>query len=580
MLHKTKLPTPQQSRDMVQVFKGLNRNLRGSEGEWADMQNMTGDFAPVLGVRKKRGIVKTLSDPGGLIAKDALCYVDDHSLYVNGLEVEGLVLEGGEKTLLGMGAYILIWPDKKWYNTADGSYGSMENLAEATNVTYTMCDVTGKAYEGYLLSDTAPEAQEDGRLWMDISTTPHSLKIYSMTTGTWTAISTVYVKLQAANIGMGFAEYDGVTISGAVGPDVLEKQIDAINGSHVIYARDDNWIVVTGLLDQVYTQEDGTVRVHRAVPDMDFVTESGNRIWGCKYGLVGQDTVNEIYACKLGDFKNWNVFMGISTDSYAASRGSDGPWTGAITLGGYPLFFKENCVEKVYPSSTGAHQIVTTNLRGVQKGSHKSMAVVDEVLYYKSATDICAYDGSLPVSISEKLQVPPDAKNAVAGSLGAKYYICMEGSFPGLCVYDTRSGMWHKHDLFMAQSMCRVDTELFAIDQDNRLIAMTGQQGQQEGDFPWAAESCTIGLEYPDHKYVTRLHLRLCAEGSINILVQYDSSGVWEHKATVEGYGMLRSILVPILPVRCDHMAIRLDGVGDFKLYSITKTLEQGSDEF
>lgn len=580
MLHKMKLPTPEQSRDMVQSFLGLNRKLRADEGEWVDMKNMTGDYAPVFGVRRPRGIVKTLSDPGGLIAKDALCYVDDHSLYVNDLEVEGLVLTGGEKTLLGMGAYILIWPDKKWYNTANGSYGSMENLAEVSNVTYTMCDVTGKAYENYVMSDTAPQEPADGDMWLDISSTPHSLKVYSQTTGAWTGIATVYIKIQASNIGLGFEEYDSVEISGVVGADVVADQIADLNGSHVIYARADNWIVITGLLDQVYTQEDGTVTVHRAVPDMDFVTESGNRIWGCKYGLVGDETINEIYACKLGDFKNWNVFMGISTDSYAASRGSDGPWTGAITLGGYPLFFKENCVEKVYPSSTGAHQIVTTNLRGVQKGSHKSMAVVDEVLYYKSATDICAYDGSLPVSISDKLQVPANAKNAVAGSLGAKYYICMEGSGSGLYVYDTRNGLWHKEDGMLAQCMCRVDTELYAIDSDNRLIAVTGQDGTSEGPVQWSADSCTVGLNYPDKKYVTRLHLRLCAEGTFHIYVQYDSNGVWEHKATVQGRGMLRSILVPILPVRCDHMAIRLAGQGDFKLYSVTKTLEQGSDEF
>ena len=40
--------------------------------------------------------------------------------------------------------------------------------------------------------------------------------------------------------------------------------------------------------------------------------------------------------------------MGLSTDSYYGNLGTDGKFTGAITHMGYPLFFKENCLHKVY----------------------------------------------------------------------------------------------------------------------------------------------------------------------------------------------------------------------------------------
>ena len=144
-----------------------------------------------------------------------------------------------------------------------------------------------------------------------------------------------------------------------------------LNGTAVVWARDDDYIVVTGLLDTTVNQTvaEGAVTVKRSVPDMDFVIESGNRLWGCKYGYVDGKTVNEIYASKLGDFKNWNCFMGISTDSYAASCGTDGQWTGAITHLGYPLFFKENCLHKVYGTFPSNFQIQTTTCRGVQKVS-------------------------------------------------------------------------------------------------------------------------------------------------------------------------------------------------------------------
>ena len=74
---------------------------------------------------------------------------------------------------------------------------------------------------------------------------------------------------------------------------------------------------------------------------MDFVIESGNRLWGCRYGkALNGETVNEIYASKLGDFRNWYCFAGISTDSYTASVGTDGAFTGAVTYMGRPIFFK------------------------------------------------------------------------------------------------------------------------------------------------------------------------------------------------------------------------------------------------
>ena len=88
---------------------------------------------------------------------------------------------------------------------------------------------------------------------------------------------------------------------------------------------------------------------------------------GCKYGIVDGQAVNEIYACALGDFRNWNSFAGLSTDSYAAARGSDGPFTGAAACMGGVVFFKESCMERIYPAAGGGHQIVTVPCSGVRK---------------------------------------------------------------------------------------------------------------------------------------------------------------------------------------------------------------------
>ena len=133
--------------------------------------------------------------------------------------------------------------------------------------------------------------------------------------------------------------------------------------------------------------------------------------------------MNELYCCVLGDFKNWEQYMGLSTDSWRASVGSDGVWTGAVGYLGTPLFFKENCIHRVSVSATGAHQVGETVCRGVQRGSAKSLVVVNETLYYKSRGDVCL-SGRLPAGVSAALG-GESYGHAAAGALGERYYISM-----------------------------------------------------------------------------------------------------------------------------------------------------------
>ena len=98
--------------------------------------------------RRPRGLVGMLTNPGGLLEKDAPCWVSGGTLYVNGLATSVTGLAAGEKQLVSMGAYVLIFPDKVYYNTADPTdTGSMEASYRALGtVSYTPCDVDGNPY--------------------------------------------------------------------------------------------------------------------------------------------------------------------------------------------------------------------------------------------------------------------------------------------------------------------------------------------------------------------------------------------------------------------------------------------------
>lgn len=574
---------------MVDTFKGYNHNLRIGDGEFYDMQNMTADYYPVLSPRGKRGMLQTAGRAQGLIAKDALCYVEDGNFIINGETVEGFRLTEGEKTLISMGAYVIIMPDKKYINTENtNDKGNIEaNFTTSTPVKFTLSKMDASEYPVHYIQETEPTDPTNMQLWIDTSTTPHSMKQWSETNGMWVSIATTYVKIESENIGKAFEQYDGITISGldgdiidiVTGEAVEAQQIKDLNGSAIVYSKGDNYIVVVGILDAGRTISNA-VTISRTMPNMDFIIERENRLWGCRYGqATNGEIVNEIYASALGDFKNWNRFMGISTDSYVASVGTDGAFTGAITHLGYPLFFKEGCVHKVYGNFPANFQIQDTALRGVQKGCEKSLAIVNEVLYYKARHAVCAYDGSLPTEVS---YVMGDKRygEAVGSAHGNKYYISMKDNEGyHLFVYDTSKGMWHKEDDFRAVHFCSCGDELYAVNTDGKIVTMLGSGNQDQEDVEWMVETGELMLSSPDMKYISRLTVRMSLDigASVEFLAQYDLSDEWIPIATMHGTS-LRSFSVPIRPRRCDHMKLRIVGTGNGKIYSITKTIEQGSE--
>lgn len=577
----TEQPT---TRKMVDVFRGYNHNLRISDGEFFDMKNMTSDYYPVLSPRGKRGVYVKPASPQGLIAKDEICYVDGTDFVIGEERIAmGLstAAEDCPKQLISMGAYVIIMPDKMYVNTIDkGDFGTIEaSFTTQEDVTFTLCTITGETYTDPTVSDTAPAEPSNQELWMDTSSQPHVLKRYSEASGQWVSIATTYIKIASAGLGAAFRQYDGVTVSG-----VLAEDLSGLNGTMTLWESGEDYIVVTGILDAAVTQRasDGKITVERRMPNMDFIIESGNRLWGCRYGTaLNGDVVNEIYACKLGDFRNWNCFMGLATDSYAASCGTDGQFTGAITHLGYPLFFKENCVHKVFGNYPANFQIQDTACRGVQKGCHGSLAIVNETLFYKARSGICAFDGSLPTEASYVLG-NGSYSDAVGGAHGNKYYVSMKDSMGKwhLFVHDTAKGMWHREDNLHVSAFCSCRGEMYCIDADaQNIITLLGSGDAYEENVKWMIETGELGISSPDMKYISRFTIRMSmeVESEVNIYAQYDLSDEWVHVCNIRSTN-LRSFSIPIRPRRCDHMKLRIEGRGGAKIYSITKTIEQGSE--
>lgn len=580
-----------QSQLQTTVFLGYDHNPVIKDGAWYDMENMTGDQTPLLAVRQKRGKVATLTRGLGLYAKEQLAWIDGEDLYFGGKKVEGVNLSTAEdmlpKQMVSMGAYLVVWPDKVYVNTVNVTdCGKIDtSYTTTTTATVSMCRGDGTDYDmnKITIGSSAPENPANNAMWIDTSDSTHILMQYSEYSGEWSQVATTYVKIEAEGIGENFSQYDGVTVSGveATGEisEAVQAELSTLNNTVLLYEAGDDYIVVAGLIEQVVECKSG-IKVARSAPDLDYITESNNRLWGCKYGMVDGAVVNEIYASKLGDLKNWSCFMGLSTDSYTVSVGSDGRFTGCATVAGSPVFFKEDCLHKISGTIPSSFSVQTSQCRGVQEGCGLSLQTVNETLFYMSRAGVMSYDGSLPSSVSNCLG-GVRYYNAVAGATGEKYYISMEdtsGTWHMFC-FSTKTGMWHREDNTHAIAFGRKGDELYYLDDGGNIMAVNGTEGTKEDAVKWYVVGGMTGYDVAGQKYLSRYNIRMQLEqgAEVSLALEYDSDGKWVDKGKVKGTST-RTFMIPVIPRRCDHVRLKLSGKGRARIFSIARLYEEGGD--
>ena len=327
------------------------------------------------------------------------------------------------------------------------------------------------------------------------------------------------------------------------------------------------------------------MQLSRTVPELDYICENENRLWGCK-----GDT---IYASKLGDIFNWNVFDGVATDSFAVDVASTGDFTACCSYLGYPCFFKEEHIYKVYGDKPSNFQVMGSASLGVEKGSDESLAIAGETLFYLSRTGIVAWSGGIPQSVSAAFGTQR-FRNGVAGSDGTKYFVSLQDAqgVYQLFAFDTRTNLWHREDSTQAVGW-GWNEELYCLDATGKLWmngnARSVPQGAvQEELVAWKAEWADF-YEYttysssstatPEKKGIGKLLLRLelDEDASVQIDMQFDSDGVWRTVKTLQTE-VKRSYYLPIIPRRCDHFSIRMTGNGGCRLYSLVREVYNGSE--
>ena len=514
-------------------FRGYDHNIGAGDGTVWDESNMTSDFYPLMATRAPRYTVRTAAPPQGIFALDGLWYAAGGVLYHDGAVI--CSVSPGEKQFAAMGMRLIVFPDKIVVN------------AGATPVTYKSLGT----------QVTASCVIKDG-------------------TYAGEAADSNTIKSTNRDWSLNFSVGDGVTITGASNAANNKTAIiREIVGDELHFY--ENTFVNEGPV---------TLTLKREIPDLDFICSNENRLWGCR-----GDT---IYASKLGDPSNFNVFDGLATDSWATDAGSDGEFTACCSYLGYPVFFKEEHIYKVYGAKPSAFQLMGSATMGVKAGSHKTLAIAGETLFYLSRAGIVAYGGGMPENIAKAFGTDRYADGA-GGSDGLKYHVVMKRADTNVCehfVWDTRRAMWHREDTTNAVGFAFSDGELWMLAENGKLMGLGLKEAPAgataEGVFQSFVETGDFTEKNPNRKGTSKLQLRgeLGTDTMLTVKIKFDSGrpgspsdtqGGWETVAKLISTAK-RSWYLPIIPRRSDHFRLRFEGIGEWRLYSLVRENYSGSE--
>ena len=601
-----RLPAPDAyGRDYQCVFPGLNETLAAADGEIAAMENMTSDHYPLLSPRSPRYRVDVMKNPQGLGALEKLCWAADGKFYYNGEEKGELTLPG-EKRFYPLNKWLVIWPDKLFYNIETDEFGPLEVSATADGDMWkaqfgsmtapggisseaNCLVVGGESLNGVFRAGEAvtitgcTRHPENNQTLVIREVSGSSLYFYD---NSFTLDQTRTFAVPEEGLAAGTWNYD---IDGAYYHFVLDADlaygdtlrwsdtgaVTALSGGTEttlaggVGASGTGWIQF-GAPEWAPYAEPGAVTVSRSVPDMEHLCQCDNRLWGTEGGAIR--------CSALGDPRVWNNFDGTATSCWSVEVGSGEPFTGACAYGGYPLLFQENRLYRVYGTKPSNYQLLETETLGCEAGSEKSFAVVGQTLYYKSRAGICAYGGGVPALVDEALG-PVRRQDAIAGTDGRKYYVSLrQGEERSLYAYDTVLRLWHREDDAAVKDMVWWAGELHMLTESGELWLM-GRVRNPAGEGESAVESAVTFAPFyaadTGKKSLRRLYFRVQTAGTLTLSVAYDG-GAFEPVATVTAARKGLQTL-QLIPRRCDSFSVRLEGVDDWKLWAMGREYYTGS---
>lgn len=492
------------------TMRGINYSDLIQDGDLRDSLNLSARRHPYIATRRARSKQEGYAGATGLTAWGKLVVVQGSDLLFDG-EVVGQVTEG-EKQFAVVNTKMVIWPDKVYLDMTSKEVKPLGATMTGSGATFTASTVTVSG-------------------WGDLTEQ--------------------------------FKAGDAITLTGCTTEGANNKDF-------VISALTADTITVSEGTFTEAEEESEAITMERKIPDMDFICESENRLWGCS------NEAQTIYASSLGDPTNFFVYEGLSTDSYALAVGSEGDFTGCCKLTSSVLFWKETKLHKMLGGYPAEYAMYTYDIEGLQKGCHKSLQVINERLFYMGLHGVYTYSGGTPALISSNFG-EYEFKDAVAGNDGDSYFLSvLDGEEPHLFVYETRAGIWVREDDTRCIDFARVGKDIYFLTSDGEVFLADSKE--DDPDLEWLAQFTPFYETIEGRKTYSRLLLRMELPKGSYMTAELRCDGMpWRPCCKVVGR---EYDVVPVrIPVnRCDKFEIRLRGKGPCTILSVLREFRVRSE--
>lgn len=502
---------PTKAKKQIVSFRGINYSDAFQDGDLRESLNISTRRFPYLTTRRARQKLEEYSDVSALSVRGALIVVQGTDLLYDG-KVVGTVT-AGEKQFAAVNTKLVIWPDRVYLDLVD-----MEVKPMAVTVSG-----TGAQFTSEYGDITVPSS------WPDLTTL--------------------------------FKVGDGVTITGSSkAKNNQTLKIMSMTSNLLSFGE--------GIFEDV--TESGTITLAREIPEMDYICEANNRLWGCS------SKEQTIYCSVLGDPTNFNVISSTAADSWAVAVGSEGDFTGCCRHGSSVLFWKEARLHKLLGTIPDEFSLYDYAIEGVQKGSYKSLQIINEVLYYMGPHGVYAYSGNIPTLLSEAFG-ERYFTNGVAGNDGDNYYLSVwEDDTCSLLVYETKSGFWFREDSTNVIDFARVGKDLYMLD-DTGTVWIADIR-EEDPEVEWMAQFAPFHETAEGRKMFSKIILRVeLPKGAwMKIEVRCDNAK-WKEVGKIIGRDM-DSIPIQLPINRCDSFDVRLSGYGPCTIKTMLLEYSLGSD--
>ena len=339
------------------------------------------------------------------------------------------------------------------------------------------------------------------------------------------------------------------------------------------------WIVELDWADGFcFKNEDGSypdgemfnISIGISIPTFEHVCVNRDRIWGA----VG----NELYACASCDPRFWFRYDGTAADSFYAQIPDVSSFTGIASYCNSVYFFTAENVYRMYGTTPDVFSIAPLGIYGMHGTESRSVAVALGMLFYNSTQGVVSCDGDSARVIGYPLgdDMP---LSAIGGGFANKYYMAFQDK---MYVFNIEYSTWQLY----SDNVHITDVKAF----DGRVVIFEGEYAtyinKKEEETTWSSdEKRQSVVEFADISEgslwgVCPAEFAFCAwlgEGaSLKLSISYEG-GEWKEIHSTDKVGK-HTHRVRFAPrERVDYYRLRLDGVGEWKLYSLGRSYSVNS---